>query len=135
MPDDRPITERAPRSREAEDARRRVVTALECLERSERDALAGLESALCSYVTALRSEAMSADDITALIKTLVGTPITREGGLVVIPSVRAALVELAVGWCLAEYARLDGEEAKSPGTPAKEAARQEPPSPATPPPS
>lgn len=134
MPDDRAITEKA-RSHEAEDARRRVVTALECLERSERDALAGLESALCSYVTTLRSEGTSVDDVTALVKRLVGTPITREGGLVVIPSVRAALVELAVGWCVAEYGRLDGGDTESSGVAAKQAERQEPPPQPTPPPS
>ena len=105
-------------SRESEDARRRVVTALECLERSERDALEGLQHALCGYVSSLRADGYTAEEATALVTRLVGSPATQDGGLVVIPAVRSALVELAVGWCVSEYGRLeksDAERANGPG--------------------
>ena len=84
-----------------------MVNALECLERSERDALEGLQHALCSYVSALRADGYTADEATALVTRLVAAPATRDGGLVVIPAVRSALVELAVGWCVTEYGRLE----------------------------
>jgi hypothetical protein len=110
MRQDRGAREDHIESREVQDARRRVMGALECLERSERDALDELQHAVCRYVTALRDAGVSAAETTELVTAIVTAPATREGSFAMIPAVRAALVELAVGWCVTEYGRLDKKE-------------------------
>jgi len=87
------------------EARGRVAEQLARLERSERDALHGLQGALCSYVGALKGEGASADQVTAAVRELVRTPATPDAELVIAPAVREALVHLAVSWCAAEFAR------------------------------
>jgi hypothetical protein len=112
MRQERPVTDQS-ESREVQEARRRVTGALECLERSERDALDELQHAVCRYVTVLRDAGVSAARTTELVTTLINSPATQDSALAMIPAVRAALVELAVGWCVSEYARLESAQRES----------------------
>src|SRR4051794_11516485 len=107
MRQDRGAREDHIESREVQDARRRVMGALECLERSERDALDERQPAVCRYVPALRDAGVPPAEPAELVTGIVPAPATREGSFAMIPAVRAALVELAVGWCVTEYGRLE----------------------------
>jgi hypothetical protein len=80
-----------------------VVDALVRLERSERDAVEGLRTAICGFVGSLRAEGASQEQVVEAVRTLVASPATADGALNLAPAVREALVELAIHWCVDQW--------------------------------
>ena len=80
-----------------------VVNALGRLERSERDAVDGLRTAICGFVGSLRAEGATQEQVVEAVRTLVASPATADGALNLAPAVREALVELAIHWCVDEW--------------------------------
>lgn len=98
-----------------QETRERVLRALRLVERCESDALDGLQSALCAYVGALAAEGLSAELVTAEVRALVAAPAAPDDAEQMSPTVREALMELALAWCGTEYAR-SREAARARGT-------------------
>jgi hypothetical protein len=91
-------------------ARSDVVSALSRVEEGQRDAMEDLRATLCAYVSALRQAGLSREAALAGVRTLIATPATPEGSLLLTPIVRQALAELTLQWCETEYKRLDHPE-------------------------
>ena len=90
---------------EVAEARAGVVAALARMERGERDSLDVLRESLCTYVSALKQEGSSRDDVVAAVRQVISEPASSEGSFRLLAPAREALIELSTHWCAEEYAR------------------------------
>ena len=103
-----PLTSSTPSpDRDAVAARAEVLTALSHLERSERNALEEVRTALCRFIGSLRAGGASYESVIDIVRGLVTVPATADGSSTLHPSAREALVELSLNWCANEYERGD----------------------------
>lgn len=82
--------------------RERVVAALRGVEQGERESLDKLRSAICEFISALRTVGTAREEVASIVADLIKTPGDPEGGTRLPGPAREALVELSLHWCAEE---------------------------------
>ena len=90
-------------SRAASEARAAAVEAVRAVEEGERDSLDRLRAAVCTYLSALRAEGTEKSAALDEVRAVIATPVSDNPGWL-LPAAREALMDLAMHWCIEQYA-------------------------------
>ena len=83
-------------------ARARAVDALRAVEEGQRDSLDRLRTAICTYLSALKSEGVPGPEALERVREVIATPGSADPGWL-LPAAREALMDLAMHWCKEQH--------------------------------